>query len=184
MERIKNKLDDLIKNAEFLNIQSFKYDGTLYRQYNGVKLIDNWKDYAVFLMVKTKVAEESINWVVNEPTLFLFSKTHFFNATILVRNDQKFVYVNLASPFYIEDNTVKYIDFDLDVKTNLRNDFNVIDWNDFKTNIIKYKYPKELIYKIYDEIDYLYLLFNSKEDFFNERNINQYVEKLKKLKEI
>ncbi|QJR43871.1 DUF402 domain-containing protein [Mycoplasma miroungirhinis] len=184
MEKFKNTLDNLSKNKEYLNIQSFKYDGTLYRQYNGVKLIDNWKDYVVFLMVKTKVAEVSINWVVNEPTLFIFSKNHFFNVTILITDDQKFVYVNLASPFYIENKIVKYIDFDLDIKTKLHNDFNVIDWNDFKNNIIKYKYPKELIYKIYDEIDYLHLLFNSKEDFFNETNINKYFNKLKKLKEI
>ncbi|WP_438341623.1 DUF402 domain-containing protein [Mycoplasma sp. 3341] len=173
-----------LKRGEFVNIQCFKYDGHLYREYNGVKIIDFNQDYVACLMLKTKVAEATINWVVSEPTIFIFSKEHFFNATILLRDEKKYVYVNLATPFFIEDKTIKYIDFDLDIKTHLDHDFNVIDWPDFKNNISQYNYPKELIYKIYDELDYLFLLFNSRKEIFGEDFIDQYIEILKKQKDI
>ncbi|MBN0919085.1 DUF402 domain-containing protein [[Mycoplasma] gypis] len=181
---VKKNKNHFLSRGKFLEIQCYKYDGHLYRQYDGVKIIENNKDYLVTLMLKTKVSEENINWVVAEPTLFIFSKHHFFNATVLIRNNQKYVYVNLASPFFIEKNVIKYIDFDLDIKTHLDHDFNVIDWPDFKQNIQNLNYSKELIYKIYNELDYLFLLFNSKKEIFDEDFLDSYVDLIKNQKDI
>ncbi|ACF07039.1 Protein of uncharacterised function (DUF402) [Metamycoplasma arthritidis] len=159
--------------GEIINIQAFKYDGTLYRQYEGAKVIANLNDFVVLLLIKTKVSEENMNWIVSDPTLFFFAKNKFYNANItLNRNKENYIYVNLASPFYIDNGTVKYIDFDVDVKSYAAQEFNVIDWNDFKESIKKLNYPLELIYRIYDELDYLYEQFKNKNGVFSSKLVD------------
>ena len=59
-------------------------------------------------------------------------------------------YINIASPYIIEEETLKYIDFDLDFKI-IGKDLNSIkklDEHEFNENITKYKYDSKLIEKI------------------------------------
>ncbi|AZZ65806.1 DUF402 domain-containing protein [Metamycoplasma phocicerebrale] len=142
--------------GQITSIQAFKYDGTLYRQYEGCKIIANLDDFVVALLMKTKVQETNINWVVSIPMLFFFAKNRFYNASItLNENGLNHIYINLASPFYIDNQVIKYIDFDLDIKCYNETDFNVIDWQDFKQSITNYNYPLKLIYRLYNELDFL-----------------------------
>ncbi|SYV90468.1 Uncharacterised protein, partial [Metamycoplasma alkalescens] len=48
--------------GQLTSIQAFKYDGTLYRQYEGCKIVANLDDFVVVLLMKTKVQEADINW--------------------------------------------------------------------------------------------------------------------------
>ncbi|AZG68967.1 DUF402 domain-containing protein [Mycoplasma struthionis] len=159
--------------GQMTSIQAFKYDGTLYRQYEGAKIVANLEDFVVVLLYKTKVSEDEIKWVVSEPTLFLFAKNRFYNASITLNKSKgNYIYVNLASPFFIENEVIKYIDFDLDIKSyGSDKEFNVIDWYDFKTNIKKMKYSLKLVYKLYDELDYLYDQHNTKNGIFSSKLI-------------
>ncbi|WP_175393437.1 DUF402 domain-containing protein [Metamycoplasma phocicerebrale] len=146
----------LFEMGQITSIQAFKYDGTLYRQYEGCKIIANLDDFVVALLMKTKVQETNINWVVSIPMLFFFAKNRFYNASItLNENGLNHIYINLASPFYIDNQVIKYIDFDLDIKCYNETDFNVIDWQDFKQSITNYNYPLKLIYRLYNELDFL-----------------------------
>ncbi len=71
-------------NQKFVDIQAFKYNGELYRQWNGVKVISDNKNHVCCLLYKTKVVENvDQKWIVKEPTLWFFSKKNFFNLTIL-----------------------------------------------------------------------------------------------------
>ncbi|QJG66893.1 DUF402 domain-containing protein [Mycoplasma phocoenae] len=183
MKNVQRKINKLTR-GDFIDVQCYKYNGHLYRQYDGVKIIDITDKYVIALMLKTKVAEENTNWVVSEPTLFLFSKHHYYNATILLRDNQKFVYINLATPFFVDNNKIKYIDLDLDIKTYKEHEFTVIDWTDLRENFINMKYPMELVYKIYEELDFLYLMYNSREEIFNDAFIDRYINILRKNKDI
>ncbi|WP_412031603.1 DUF402 domain-containing protein [Metamycoplasma buccale] len=171
----------LFDMGQLTSIQAFKYDGTLYRQYEGAKIIANLKDFVVLLLLKTKVMEKTISWVVTEPILFFFAKNHFYNASItLNKKKDNYIYINLASPFYIDNGILKYIDFDIDIKSYLNQEFSVIDWSDFKNSIISYKYPLELIYRVYDELDYLYEQFKTKNGVFSKKMVDSFVKLLKK----
>ncbi|ASI53867.1 RNAase G [Metamycoplasma hyosynoviae] len=155
------------------SIQAFKFDGTLYRQYEGAKIVANLNDFVVVLLMKTKVSEKDITWVVGKPILFFFAKNKFYNASItLNRSKNNYIYVNLASPFYIDNGVLKYIDFDIDIKSYADKEFNVIDWQDFKESIEKMNYPFELIHRLYDEIDFLYDQFKHKTGIFSKKLIN------------
>ena len=134
----KKTLRHLFDIGSIISIQAFKYGGTLYRQYEGAKIIANLKDFVVLLLLKSKVAEQQINWIARDPILFFFAKNKFYNATVTLKeNKHNYIYVNLSSPFYINNNVIQYIDFDIDVKSYIDEEFNVIDWQDFKESITK-----------------------------------------------
>ncbi|MGX9339148.1 DUF402 domain-containing protein [Mycoplasma sp. 332] len=163
----------LYQMGQLVSVQAFKYDGTLYRQYEGCKIIANLDDFVVVLLMKTKVQESNINWLVSKPILFFFAKNKFYNASITLNDDRpNNIYVNLASPFFIEDNIIKYIDFDLDIKCYNDDEFNVIDWIDFKESITKLNYPLKLIYRIYNELDFLEEQSRLKRGIFSKKLIN------------
>jgi protein associated with RNAse G/E len=70
-------------------------------------------------------------------------------------------YVNIASPYIFEEDTLKYIDFDLDFKI-IGHELNFIkklDEHEFDENKKKYNYPDSLINKINEaqqEIETMY----------------------------
>lgn len=180
--KVENKNSQLLKPkkqrhlfdiGQITSILAFKHDGELYRQYEGAKIIANLEDFVVLLLNKTKVSEKNITWVASDPILFFFAKNRFYNATItLNKNKHNYIYVNLSSPFYIDKGVLKYIDYDIDVKSYIDHEFNVIDWNDFKKSIVNYKYPIELIYRLYDELDFLYGQFKVQAGIFSKKLVN------------
>lgn len=140
--------------GQLTTIQAFKYDGTLYRQYEGCKIVANLDDFVVVLLMKTKVQETSINWVVSKPILFSLLKTDFIMLRLHWMKMDKIIFMLTWQALFIEDEIIKYIDFDLDIKCYNDNKFNVIDWHDFKESITKLNYPLKLIYRIYNELDF------------------------------
>lgn len=176
----KKTLRHLFDIGSIISIQAFKYDGTLYRQYEGAKIIANLKDFVVLLLLKSKVAEQQINWIARDPILFFFAKNKFYNATVTLKeNKHNYIYVNLSSPFYINNNVIQYIDFDIDVKSYIDEEFNVIDWQDFKESITKYHYSFQLIHRLYDELDYLFDQFKTKNGVFSTKLVDN-IEKMLK----
>lgn len=170
-----------MKKSNFVNIQAYKYNGSLYRQWNGAKIISDDKDYLVLFLRKTKVSEvkknnKNQNWIVSFPTLWFFSKKYFYNFTVTLKSwDEISYYVNMASPLFQEDNTIKYIDFDYDIKTSNSTEklFSIIDHKDFATNSKKW-YDSEIEEIIYKTLSFLCEKIAKNEEFFN-------IEKLKKI---
>ena len=72
----------------------------------------------------------------------------------------------------MDKGVLKYSDYDIDVKSYIDHEFNVIDWNDFKQSIVNYKYPIELIYRLYDELDFLYGQFKVQAGIFSKKLVN------------
>jgi protein associated with RNAse G/E len=66
------------------------------------------------------------------------------------KGNKFYYYINLASPFIIEEDVIKYIDFDLDyrVPDAKAGAINLLDLNEFHEHSVKYQYPEKLINKI------------------------------------
>ncbi len=169
---------------KFINIQAFKYDGKLYRQWNGAKVIDEDKEFCYCLLYKTKVTEDNgQKWVIKEPTLWFFSKKNFYNVLITCREDGLYYYINLASPFYVEDSTIKYIDFDLDIKIYPDKPFQIIDQNDFQKNMEKI-YNQEIVNAIYKNVLVTSKRFHNRDSIFDPFYIKNLYRSLIIMKEI
>ncbi len=169
-----NKIDI---NKEFINIQAYKHNGELYRQWNGVRIVGSSKDYVLVLLNKTKVQElKNQKWVISEPILWFFSTNNFFNVTLTVRDDGFYYYANLSSPFFLEENTIKYIDYDYDIKKYPGKKFSVVDHNDFLANENSYdQKTKDIIYMNLVELAEMSI---KKEAIFNENAIKETIKKL------
>ncbi|BDT02731.1 hypothetical protein SHM_03770 [Spiroplasma ixodetis] len=59
----------------------------------------------------------------------------------MIRNDGVHYYCNIASPFILDSQTVKYIDYDLDIKVFPNRSYKLLDLKEFKTNRRIWKYP-------------------------------------------
>ncbi|CAM9129958.1 DUF402 domain-containing protein [Mycoplasma marinum] len=134
----------------------------------------------VLFAFKTKVAEDNgQRWIIREPMLWFFSSEDFFNTNVLLRESGSYFYTNLSSPYLFEDNTVKYIDYDLDVKMYPNKKTRVVDKEEYERHKIEFNYPDKLIKRIDKTIKGVLRDIRNKDGIFNYDIINSYVQQLK-----
>ena len=81
----------------------------------------------------------------------------------------------MASPIIIEENTIKYIDYDLDVKVFSSGAFKVVDKNEYNYHKKKFSYPKEIDYTIKKQLNDLINEIRTKSNYFNNQDIENWV---------
>ncbi|WP_308700353.1 DUF402 domain-containing protein [Mesomycoplasma hyorhinis] len=138
-----------------INVQAYKFNGKLYCQWNTAKIVQNTSKHLILNLKWSKVKSDKSHWVVKEPTLWIFPKHKFYNALVRFKANEVNIYINLASPFILEDNTVKYIDFDLDLKICPQKTIKILDVLEFFTNSLKMKYSHKLKDVLIDQINEL-----------------------------
>lgn len=132
---------------EKINHFAYKYDGTFHRHWQQAIKLSETRDYIITATPQgTSVIEgDGYFWKSRELAINYFSKDKWFNVIIMFKRDEIVYYCNLASPCLIEANSIKYIDYDLDVKYFPKTkQIKILDRNEFKMNSQKYKYPKQI----------------------------------------
>lgn len=171
--------------GSIINVQAYKYNGELYKQWNGVKVLRNTDNQYVLFLHKTRVAEtRKKSWTYREPAIWFIPKHSDYNALVLLRSKNNYIYVNMASKPIYEDNTIKFVDFDLDVKNYPRREIQIADKDEFRINSKLYKYPPKLIKKIQDSLAEVLSLVSANRYFFNDKIVEYYVNELKKDKSL
>lgn len=169
--------------GSIIDVQAYKYDGTLYRQWNGVKVLRNTSKHYVLLMYKTRVSEQNNhNWVYRDYVLWFLPKHSMYNALILLKPSKKqnYSYINVASYPIYEDNTIKFIDLDLDIKAYPSNTVSIVDSEEFKENSKIYNYPDKLKQLVWEGTQEVMQHYERQGYFFNEEIINYYIDLGKK----
>lgn len=166
-----------------VTIQAYKYDGSLYRKWKNASIILNNSRHIVFYLKNTKVynkGKTSYSWLYRHDAIWFMPKDSFYNCIISFDDTGLLYYINVASKPYFEENVLKFIDFDLDIKHSSKKHLQIVDRMEFKTNFKKMKYPEKLKDIIYKEIHNIFLNYNEYKYFFSGRVLNYYVELLKK----
>ena len=172
------KINDL-KIGKIIDVQAYKHNGRLYRQWNGVKVLEITSSNVVLFMYKTKVIEDTgQRWVVREPILWWMPLDEFYNTTGLVRPAGTHFYTNLASPPVYEDGAIKFIDYDLDIKAYPGLKVKVVDQGEYRSHSKEFNYPKELMNKIEETTEHVQKLIKNKEGHFNEKVVDSYIQNL------
>lgn len=131
-----------------LQIQCYKHNGKIHRAWNEAILLEEHKDYMVFANDKTQVIESEGNvWKTKEPAIMYFFKDKWFNIIAQLKKDGIYYYCNIATPYIIEDNTIKYIDYDLDLRVFPTGEYKILDR-------LEYKYHKKIM-NYSDDLDYV-----------------------------
>ena len=148
-------------------IHSYKHDGKIHRSWDEAVLLEIHDDYLIFGNDHTKVIEsDGRSWRTKEPAIMYFYYHAWFNVIGQFKKDGIYYYCNLASPFLIEDNTIKYIDYDLDLRVFPDGSFKVLDRNEYKYHSRLMNYPENIDTILKEELTRLIKMVKEKEEPF------------------
>ena len=165
-------------------IQCYKHNGKVHRAWDEAVVLAIEKDYIVFGNDRTQVIESSGNyWRTKEPAVMYFFKNKWFNIIAQMKKDGVYYYCNIASPFIIEENTVKYIDYDLDLRIFPSGEYKVLDRLEYKYHKKIMNYPPELDKVINNALDELIKCYIDGEKYFSNYKNLEYSKKYKEEKE-
>ena len=169
--------------GEKLIIHSYKHDGNIHRSWDEALLIEETDEYIVFGNEKTKVIEsDGRSWKTKEPAVLFFYKNSWYNIIGQCKKDGIYYYCNIASPFIIESNTIKYSDYDLDLRVFPDGSFKVLDRGEYNYHKSKMKYSEEIDSIVKDELTNLIEKVRKKEFPFNSEIIEKYHKQYEELK--
>ncbi len=164
-----------------LEIHSYKHNGKIHRAWDEAVLLEENNNYMVFGNNKTLVTESSgIKWRTKEPAIMYFFKDCWFNVIAQIKKDGIHFYCNIATPFVIEENTIKYIDYDLDLKIFPNGHFKVLDEREYDYHKKIMGYSEFLDKSINLGLSELVNRYKNNDQIFNsEKNLNYYDKYLK-----
>ena len=164
-----------------LQIQCYKHDKKIHRAWSEAIVLDIKKDYMVFGNNKTTVTESEGNiWKTKEPAIMYFFKNKWYNIIAQMKKDGIYYYCNIATPFIIEENTIKYIDYDLDLRIFPQGSYKILDKLEYQYHKKKMGYSDDLdkvinngLKELIDEYSKSAFMFNAKKnyDYLNLYNL-------------
>lgn len=167
-----------------LQIQCYKHNGKIHRAWDEAVVLDVKKDYIVFGNRKTNVTEaEGCYWKTKEPAILYFFKDRWFNVIAQLKKDGIYYYCNIATPFVIEEKTIKYIDYDLDLRIFPNGSYKILDRLEYKYHKRIMHYSEELDKVINLGLSDLITYYKNGSIVFDANLNQQYYKKYKELKE-
>lgn len=180
------KNNKTIKIGDSLKIHSYKHDGTIYRSWDQAVVLDNKPDYIVLGNKKVLVMEkDGRTWRTKEPAIIFFYKNNWFNIICQLKEKGIYYYCNIATPYIVEESTIKYIDYDLDLRVFVDGTYKVLDQEEYIYHKEKMGYSKELDFILTEELNKLIdIAVKKKSPFIREEVLAHYKEysKYKRLK--
>lgn len=171
-----------IKKGDTLVIHCYKHNGMIYKSWNSAIVLDIKKDYIVLGNKNVLVTkQDGRTWRTKEPAIMFFYKKRWFNIIAQLKSNGLFYYCNIASPFVIDKNIIKYIDYDLDLRVFNDGAFKILDRNEYNYHKKLMRYPKEINYIIKMELSSLIEMKKSSECPFDEKIVNYYYEIFKNM---
>ena len=168
-----------------LQIQCYKHNGKIHRAWDEAVVLDIKKDYIVFGNNKTLVTEaDGRVWKTKEPAIMYFSKNNWFNIIGQLKDNGIYYYCNIASPYIIENKTIKYIDYDLDLRVFPDGSFKVLDRGEYNYHKRIMNYSKDIDEILKNELTILINKVRNKEFPFNNEVIKKYYLDYKKLQKV
>lgn len=172
-----------IKIGDKLEIHCYKHNGKLHRQWDEAVVLDIKDNYVVFGNNKTTVVDaDGKVWKTKEPAIMFFFKDRWFNIIGQLKEYGIYFYCNIATPFIIDDNVIKYIDYDLDLRVFPDGGYKVLDNKEYEYHKKVMNYPSEIDVIVKKELKKLIEMKIDDQGPFNKENIEKYHDKYNELK--
>ena len=164
-------------------IHSYKHAGSIHWAWDEAILLDENDEYLVFGNDRTKVVEsDGRSWKTKEPAIMYYFKNNWFNVIGQYKKDGIYYYCNIASPFVIDGKTIKYIDYDLDLRVFPDGAFKVLDRGEYNYHKNKMNYSDEIDTILKAELSNLIEMARSKIGPFAKGQVENYYPIYKKYK--
>lgn len=155
-----------------VEVLSYKHNGVLHRVWQYACVIRQTSDMIVVVNDHTNVIDgDGRRWHTKEPAVCYFFKNYWFNIVCMLRNNAIYYYCNLSSPYVMDSEGIKYIDYDLDVKVFPSGDKVILDRDEFEFNKVDYEYGEKLINIVENEMQVLLKRIDNKELPFNQETV-------------
>ncbi len=160
-----------------VKINVYKHNGNLHSINEESIVIDIKDDYIVCGNSETIITEgDGKSYKTNETAIIFFYKNSWFNILCQFKKYGIFYYCNIASPYLIDKNIIKYIDYDLDLRVFPDGGFKVLDKNEYKYHKKRMNYTDDLDKIIKSELTKLIEMKKKNEFPFNKNDVERYLE--------
>jgi len=174
--------EELIVGKKY-EIHGYKHDGKIHRSWDEAVLLEIHDEYLIFGNEKTKVTEaDGRTWRTKEPAVLYFYKNNWYNIIGQYKKSGIYYYCNMASPFIVEEDTIKYIDYDLDLRVFPDGSFKVLDRGEYKYHKKLMDYPEAIDKILKRELTNLINKVRAKETAFKPGTVEQYCSLYKEMK--
>lgn len=158
----------------WIQIKSYKHDGVFHRFWDRGLVIFDSEDFIVVASKRSKVIETNgRKWFTKEPAVTVFSKKSWYNVICMFKTDGIAYYCNIASPAIVEKNTIKYIDYDLDIKLTEKGVIKILDEKEYQSHKKIYQYSQDLDKVLKLELNDVKLMMENHEFPFNDDEIKE-----------
>lgn len=173
-----------ISIGDKLQIQCYKHNAQIHRAWDEAVIIDIKEDYIVCGNNRTLVTESTGNmWKTKEPAVMYFFKDNWFNIIAQLKKDGIYFYCNIATPYIIEENTIKYIDYDLDLRIFPTGEYKILDELEYKYHKKLMDYSTDIDTVVTSALKELIEVFKNGSDVFEANKNIKYNEQYKLLKQ-
>lgn len=139
----------MFKKGQWISICSFKHNGLVHRLWNRSLVLEETDEFLVVGNDDSTVFEaDGRSWKVKEPAITFFFKKNWYNIICMLRENGIHYYCNIASPYTIHNDTVIYIDYDLDLSIKPGIPLKILDENEYQRHRKELAYSLEIDYKI------------------------------------
>lgn len=134
--------------GDTIQIHSYKHNGRIHRVWQETMVLKGTKNIFIGANERTLVTEsDGRTWLTREPSICYFHAEHWFNIICMLREDGVYYYCNMSSPYVFDNNAIKYIDYDLDIKVFPDMSYTLLDEDEYEQHKTEMSYP-EVIDKI------------------------------------
>uniref|UniRef100_UPI00248EC944 DUF402 domain-containing protein n=1 Tax=Traorella massiliensis TaxID=1903263 RepID=UPI00248EC944 len=127
---------------------------------------------------KTWVSEsDGRRWVTREPAIYFFYPDKWFNVISMIRKTGIYYYCNIASPSIYDGESLKNIDYDLDLKVNPQYGWTILDEDEYVEHGIEMGYSEELKKAIEKGLDQVIELVSDRKSPFDHDEVSAIYER-------
>lgn len=145
-----------MKVGDKLTIHCYKHNGKIDRISGEAIVLDETDEYLVCANNKVKLIEnDGRSHRTKEIAILFFYKKEWYNILAQLKKYGLFYYCNIASPYIIDGNIIKYIDYDLDLRIFPDGNFKVLDKNEYRYHKITMRYSNEIDVIVQDSLNKL-----------------------------
>ena len=136
---------------EMIYIQALKHPDIPHYEWEG-ELISKTNDYVLILCKpgrKLKHHTKGTTFTINNTSLEFFSLKEWFTVAMEIEYGKiTSYYCNIAQPSTMQNQTLCFVDLDLDLIKKEHTDWQIIDEIEFDINSVKYNYSSKLKEKV------------------------------------
>lgn len=171
------------KEGDYIAIQSYKHNGQFHRTWLETMVLKANEHELIGCNDHTLVIEgDGRRWVTREPAIVYFHQKYWFNVVAMIRDSGISYYCNLASPYVLDKEALKYIDYDLDIKVFTDGERRLLDIDEYAAHSELWDYPEEIDQILRGSVHELLDWIEQKKGPFSPEFVNFWYERYQQLK--